>query len=321
METMTLTAPRPQHTNPQGLTHVGLLYHRLDEYVAATIPAVRHALAHGAAVLIAVPGDRHAAMRDELGADAGSVQFVDMTVVGRNPGWILPGVLLDFAANHAETPVYAIGEPIWSSRTPAEYPACVTHEALINVALADRDATIVCPYDATSLSADVIEDAYSTHPSMTSSGSSETSNNYTDPLVVVGRFNEPLPAPPEHAASMDYGRVHDLPALRRFVTGEATAAELPRDRIGDLALAITELGTNTVEHTDGPGSVAVWAEPDAVICQLSDTGHLSDPMAGRRMPSATASRGRGLALVNSVSGLVRVHTSPQGTTFRVHMYR
>lgn len=321
METMTRTTTRVPDVAPQGFTHVGLLYRDMAEYVATTIPALKDALAQGAAVLVAVPGDRHAAMRDELGLDADSVRFVDMTAAGRNPGWILPGVLLDFAADYPDTPVYAIGEPIWSTRTAMEYPACVTHEALINLAFADRDATIVCPYDAASLSTAMIDNAHRTHPAMTSSGTHQTSKVYTDPMVTVGRFNEPLPAPPGHAASMTYGRVHDLPMLRRFVTMEASAAELPRDKVSELALAVTELGTNTVEHTDGPGRLSAWAEDDSFICQLSDTGHLGDPMAGRRMPAVTASRGRGLALVNSVCDLVRVHTGPQGTTFRLYMYR
>jgi anti-sigma regulatory factor (Ser/Thr protein kinase) len=305
----------------QGLTHLGLLYHDMAGYVAAAVPGVKDALGQGAAVLVAVPGDRHSALRHGLGPDADRIRFVDMTTAGRNPSWILPGVLLDFAADHPERHVYALGEPIWSTRSAVEYPACVTHEALINLAFAGRSATIVCPYDAADLPTSVIDDAHRTHPEMTTNGTTETSKIYTDPLVIVEQFNEPLPAPPEHAASVSYGRVHDLPMLRRFVRMEASAAELPRNRINELALAITELGTNTVEHTGRPGLLSVWPDGGAFICQLSDSGHLKDPMAGRQMPSATAGRGRGIALVNSVCDLVRTYTSAEGTTFRLYLYR
>lgn len=320
METMIGTTTRPKTADVQPFVHTGLLYNDMDAYIAGTVPAIRDALVRDDAVMVAVPADRHAALRDALGLDVGRIRLLDMTEAGRNPGWILPGVLLSFAAKHPDSRVFMIGEPIWAHRTAQEYPACVTHDALINIAFADRDATILCPYDTSQLPAGVIEDSYRTHPTMTISGRDEISEFYTDPLDLVRSFNEPLPAPPD-AACLDYAHEDDLFALRRFVRVEALAAGLSDGRVDDLTLAVTELTTNTLEHAGAPGRLSTWTEGDAFICQVSDAGLLTDPLAGRRVRSTVSSRGRGLALVNGLCDLVRLHTSPEGTTFRLFTYR
>jgi hypothetical protein len=82
-----------------------------------------------------------------------------MTVAGRNPGRIIPTVLLAFANAHPGRRVRLIGEPIWAGRSPVEYPACAQHEALINAAFTGRPATILCPYNTELLDPVWIEDA------------------------------------------------------------------------------------------------------------------------------------------------------------------
>ncbi|HEX9499900.1 MAG TPA: MEDS domain-containing protein, partial [Mycobacterium sp.] len=45
-----------------------------------------------------------------------------------------------------------------------EYPACVQHEALINMAFEGRGLTILCPYDTAHLGPRALVDARMTHP-------------------------------------------------------------------------------------------------------------------------------------------------------------
>ena len=97
------------------------------------------------------PAPRLRLLHDALGADAERVQLLDMTVAGRNPGRIIAEVLLATAAAHPDRHVRIIGEPIWPGRSEIEYPACVQHEALINLAFRGRRATILCPYDVAGL--------------------------------------------------------------------------------------------------------------------------------------------------------------------------
>jgi anti-sigma regulatory factor (Ser/Thr protein kinase) len=298
--------------------HPALLYRTVDEYLAGTTGFVRAARAGGDRVLVAVPGDRLTLLRDALADDPGDVVFADMAESGRNPGRIIPGVLLRFAADHADSRVSIVGEPVWPGRSTLEYPACATHEALINVAFAGRDATILCPYDTCGLDAVAVDDARRTHPVLIERGNRVPSDCYEEPLRTAGRYNVPLPPLPEAAASMPYFTGADLAGVRSFVRRQC-AGVLPAARAAELMLAAHELAANTVMHTDGGGRISVWPEPGLIACQVDDTGHLADPMAGRLPAPCRLPSGRGLLLVNQLCDLVRLHTGPGVTSIRVHI--
>ncbi|MEU4563398.1 sensor histidine kinase [Actinoplanes sp. NPDC023936] len=302
----------------RGFHHPALLYHESTDYVAAVTAFVRSAVENHDPVLVAVPPANLDLLRGALTDLGDRVGYADMAVAGRNPGRILPGVLLRFAADHPGQRVSIVGEPIWRDRTELEYPACATHEALINAAFAGRDAAVLCPYDVTRLEPAVITDALSTHPTVIEKGTLRDSHHYADPVVTAAAFNRPLPPPPADAPSLVYGPT--IAAVRSFVRRE-TAGHLSEDRVEELVLAASEVAANTIDHTAGPGRVTVWTEPGIVVCQLEDTGHLSDPLAGRLVPPHTGHRGYGLVLTNELCDLVRIHSTPSGTTIRLHKLR
>jgi anti-sigma regulatory factor (Ser/Thr protein kinase) len=302
-------------------THPALLYRDADEYLAGAVPFVRAGLAAGEPVAVAVPGPNLELIRDALGADAEQVLLRDMTVAGRNPGRIIPTVLLAFANTHPGRRVRLIGEPIWAGRSATEYPACAQHEALINTAFAGRAATILCPYNVELLDPAWVADAYKTHPVMLSANGRWDSAQYGDPVAVAADFNRPLSVPPADAESVTVD-FYTLSAARRFVAEQANRAGLAPDRVADLTVAVNELSANSVKYGGGAGELAVWAHEDHLICQLTDSGHLSDPLAGRiPVPPDASTGGRGLLLVNQLCDLVRVHTTPAGTTVRIHLRR
>jgi anti-sigma regulatory factor (Ser/Thr protein kinase) len=305
----------------EAFVHPALLYRDDEEYLAGTVPYIRDGLAAGEPVAVAVPGPNLQLIRDALGAAAQQVLLRDMTVAGRNPGRIIPTVLLAFANAHPGRRVRLIGEPIWAGRSATEYPACAQHEALINAAFTGRPATILCPYNTELLDPVWIADAHKTHPVMWDATSRFDSAHYNDPTVVAAGFNQPLPDPPADAAriTVDF---YTLSGARRFVAEHATRAGLPPERVADLAVAVSELATNAIEHGGGTGELALWIETDQLVCQLTDSGHLSEPLAGRiPVPADAPTGGRGLLLVNQLCDLVRVHTTPTGTTTRIHLHR
>ncbi len=302
-----------------GFDHPALFYRDPDEYLAGTLPFVRDALAADEPVAVAVPGGNLDRIRAALGGDAARVLFHDMTRAGANPGRILPGVLLAFAGAHPGRPVRIIGEPIWPSRSPMEYPACVQHEALINAAFAGREASILCPYDVAGLAPQVVEDAYRTHPVVATPVARKVSTRYGDPVAVARSFNLPLPDPPPDAATATI-ELSGLAKVRTFVTEAAESAGLGLDRTADLTIAVNELATNTAAHTTpGTGTVAIWTEDGSLVCHVRDGGHITAPLAGRVPPPSSSYGGRGLILVNQLCDFVRVHTRPGATTIRLHM--
>lgn len=299
--------------------HPGMLYRGANEYLSGITGFVRAAVAEGDAVLVAVPRPNLEPLRDALTDLDGSVTFADMAVAGRNPGRIIPGVLLAFATRHAGRRISVVGEPVWPGRTAIEYPACAEHEALINAVFAGRDAAILCPYDAESLDQAAVHDAWSTHPVMISDGLRRPSPSYTDPLATAARFNRPLPAIPPKTEQWGYAEAADLGRIRRNTEDRAMTAGLSPDRADDLVIAVNELAENTIVHTSGGGTVTVWTDGGHLVCQIDDRGHLADPLAGRIPVRADTEGGRGLLLAHHLCDLVRVHTTVAGTSIRLHM--
>ncbi|MGW6270186.1 anti-sigma factor RsbA family regulatory protein [Streptomyces sp. NPDC055060] len=292
--------------------HPALFYRGEREYLAGTVPFVRDGLASDEAVAVAVPGARLELLRAALGSQAAQVRLIDMAEAGRNPGRIIPRVLRAFADAHPTGRVRIIGEPIWAGRTEAEYPACAQHEALINLAFRGREATILCPYDTDGLDETVLADARATHPTVIESGRSDTSGSYA-PETVISRYNLSLTAP-DDAWSSDYKKGTLAPA-RQGATRRAADLGLSASRQDDFALAVAELTTNSVLHGGGFGTLRIWSQDSHIVCEVRDTGHLADPLAGRRPPAPNQLGGRGLLLVHTVADLVRVHsTARQGTT-------
>ncbi|MEV7807850.1 anti-sigma factor RsbA family regulatory protein [Microbispora sp. NPDC088329] len=300
-----------------GLEHIGLLYGSEDEYVTGCVAFLRQALKAGEPALVAVPGGGGELVRADLGHDAERVTFRDMSVVGRNPGRIIPSVLLAFQRAHPGRRVWIIGESMWNGRSDLEHPACVQDEALVNVVFADSEAAILCPYDTVGLGAEAIRDAHRTHPVVRDRNGTFQSPAYADPLATAAACDLPLPAPPPHAAVFRFTGLRALPELRAFASAGAEAAGLEPRRLADMVIAVNELATNTGEHTDGPGTLALWAERGTLVCQVDDGGRL-DPLAGRVPPPDHAAHGRGLLVVHELADLVRIHRHERGTSIRIH---
>jgi len=312
---MTVTQAAEPSTGP--FAHPALFYRGEEEYLDGTVPFVREGLKAGQPVAVAVPGRQLALLRESLDGDAESVYFVEMTEAGRNPGRIIPRVLRAFADAHPRTHVRIIGEPIWPGRSSVEYPACVQHEALINLAFQGRDATILCPYDAERLDEQVLTDAYATHPVIVSGGVQRPSPSYA-PGEIIARCNRPFPAAPATAEPRLFG-IDELPVVRHFAVARAARLGLSGVRLDDLALAVAELTTNSVVHGGGSGTLRIWGEDSQVVCEVRDSGRLTDPLAGRRPAARDQRGGRGLLLVHTVTDLVRIHTDDGGTAVRIHI--
>ncbi|WP_344488864.1 sensor histidine kinase [Nonomuraea monospora] len=295
--------------------HPALFYRGGGEYVSATTAFIREGLAAGEPVAVAVPPWNLALIEAELGAQSGDVLLLDMTEAGRNPGRIIPGVLRAFADRHPDRHVRIIGEPIWAGRTATEYPACAQHEALINLAFTGRRVTILCPYDLAGLPGEVIREAARTHPVLRDATSEWASDDYAPELVVEGH-NRPL-GEPSKFASLSFDHTN-LSAVRTLAAREAAALGFHGDRLDDIRLAVAELGANSLDHGGGSGVLRVWAEDDRLVCEVSDAGHITDPLVGRRPVDPREAGSRGLLIVNLLSDLVRVHTRAGATAIRAY---
>jgi anti-sigma regulatory factor (Ser/Thr protein kinase) len=314
---MTATVTMQQLQQPPtetGEMHLALFYSGEREYVDGVMRFLEPALRSGEPVAVAVPGPRAELLRENLGSGCG-VELFDMVALGRNPARIIPAVEA-MLARHEGRLLHYVGEPIWPGRSNEEIREATRHEALINLAWPGAHIRVLCPYDADELEPYVLVDAERTHPHLMRGGETLTSAGYDGPGLPLG-CDDPLPEPPPDALRLPFG-LPTLYAVRSMVTWISNQAGLSSDRTEDLVLGINELATNTIRHAHGGGLLRVWRVPGTVICQVEDSGHIPDPLAGRRTPALGAEGGVGLWSVNQLCDLVEVRSGGSGTTIRVH---
>ena len=295
-----------------GFSHEAVLYRQPAQYRSAVLGFVRDGLSRSEPVLVALPAAAAAGIRGDLDEHP-DLTFADIGQLGRNPGRIIPAVW-DFADRHAGRRVRFVSEPVWPGRSAAEIRAAVAHEARVNLAFAGAPVAVMCPYDISRLAPEVAADAARTHPVLHTADGMQDSPDYAPGLIPRGA-RWPLSRPPGRAHRIDY--TSDLRSVRAAVSRYAQEAGLAADRLPDLVIAVGEVIANTLRHTTGGGTVYLWHTRSEVICQISDTGRITDPLVGLRRPLGPG--GLGLWVVNQVCDLVELRTGKRGTTIRMHM--
>jgi anti-sigma regulatory factor (Ser/Thr protein kinase) len=302
--------------------HEAFFYSGREEFLTGTLAFVRDALWADEPVLVAVDKPKIEAIEARLNGqgNADLVRFVEMGELGRNPACIIPA-WREFVDEYGRgsRPIRGVGEPIWAGRSDAELVECHHHESLLNLAFGGTPGFwLLCPYDAAALDPAVVAEAHRTHPLISEHGASWQSNSYVSPGVSPGLLDAELPEPMTDPAELDFGR-SSLRGVRVFVSERAEQAGLAAERASDLVLAVSELATNSVLHAGGGGTVRMWREGSALLCEVRDHGRLAEPLVGRERPTADRSCGRGLWLVNHLCDLVQLRSYPDGYVARLHM--
>jgi anti-sigma regulatory factor (Ser/Thr protein kinase) len=301
--------------------HEALIYAGEDDFVAKTTAFLREGVEAGEPALVVVSARKIERLRESLNGDADAVVFADMAEVGLNPARIIPA-WREFVASHAApgARLRGIGEPIYPERTADELIECQRHEALLNLAFADTPGFwLLCPYDTDAMSPEVIDEAERTHPYVMNGESRESASYYG--VETIGQpFDAPLAAPPEDAVEHRF-RGNALRPLRALAREQATVAGFAAAQTDDFVLAVSELAANSVRHGGGLGVARFWQQEETLVCEVTDQGHLVDPLAGRIRPAPGQAGGHGLWLATQLCELVQIRPFPGGTTIRLHFRR
>ncbi len=316
------TRPSDATASMTGFHHGALLYEGATGFLRATTPFIRDGIAAGEPVLVAVGKEKIALLCAELGDQADQVEFADMAVLGRNPARIIPA-WRDFVVRHegSAPAVRGIGEPIWAGRSAAELTECQRHEALLNVAFTEAtwpSLALMCPYDVGTLPEPVLFEAARSHPLVKKDGSVRPDRSVGIEQLAQTHLHTPLPEPSGPLREMEFG-LDELHAVRGLVTAAASAGGLGPERSYDLALAVSEVATNSVVHGGGTGIFRVWCEGGRIVCECRDQGKLDDPLVGREEPLPDTLGRRGLWMVNQLCDLVQIRVFASGTVVRLHM--
>jgi anti-sigma regulatory factor (Ser/Thr protein kinase) len=299
--------------------HEALLYAGADGFVDGVVPFIDDALTAGEPVLVAVGSAKIDLLRGALGAAADRVHFANMEEVGRNPACIIPAWRQFLAERWSvQASVRGVGEPIWAGRGRDEIVECQHHESLLNRAFAGNPAWwLMCPYDRAALDEDVINAVYQSHPFVLEGGLRHASPRFQHDDSATF-LEQPLPEPRVSVEELIYN-VDEVATVRRFIADHAARVGLIPGRTADLVVAVNEVVTNSIRHASGRGTIRLWHDGDALVCEVRDDGRIRDPLVGRQRPTAEQATGRGLWLVNLLCDLVQVRSSSTGTVVRLRM--
>ena len=304
------------HDSARQDAHAALLYASSDEFATGALGFVDAGLDADEPVLVTVPGPEIGFLRARMNGRSHQVIWADINLTGANPGRII-SFMHAFAATHVGRPVRCLQGLAWAARTVAEQGEAIRHEALINLAFAAVPVRTLCTYDSARLDPGIIRAAMATHPVLIGAGRARRSSAYDPRAVFPSEWDRPLPRVPDGAATVAYGA--ELAPPRAHAARQASSIGLAPDRVLDLVLAVGELASNTFRHTDAGGVLAIWSAGNELICQVQDTGHITDPLAGRCQPAADADGGHGLWAVHQLCDLVELRSGPDGTVIRLHM--
>lgn len=306
-----MTAPHPVVRAPATrYRHEAIVHRGPQEYVDQLVPFLREGVAAGEPTLVVVPPAKIELLSRELGPQAGSVRFVDMHEAGRNPARLIP-LWRKFVEDSGGRPVRGVGEPVWAGRRPEELAEALLHEALIDIAFADGPALrLWCPYDAAVLAASVVDAGCAGHnpPGRPPSGRA------------AAEFARPLAPAADAAEAVVFTELHSVRRLRALVTDRAGQAGIDQERTADLVLAAHEVAVNSLRHGGERGTLRIWSSDTALVVEVSDAGHIVEPLVGRVRPLPAQRSGRGVWLANQLCDLVQIRSSPAGTAVRLHMY-
>lgn len=298
-----------------GFWHAAMLYHSADELMAEVTGFVAAGVQRGEPVLIMAAGHGLDPLRTRVDGEGHLVTWLDMGQMGVNPGRLMTEIS-GFAQTCPGRVVRCVQQAAWPARSPAEMREVIRHEALVNLALARSQVRVLCPYGGW-LGGEMISCVERTHPALARSGQWQPNPVFGPATEVPRECETPLSKPPAAAESLSYQG--DIGVVRDFTAIRARQAGLPPDQVRDLVIAVGELAANTLAHTSGPGTLTMWTTRSEVICQVHDSGQITDPLAGRLRPDPVTPGGLGLWVVHQLCDLVEVRTGPHGTTSRVHM--
>ncbi|MGH3697644.1 MAG: anti-sigma factor RsbA family regulatory protein [Pseudonocardiaceae bacterium] len=306
-----MTVPAPRWADE--FLHPALFYRGTAAYLEGTVPFIRAGLTAGEPVALAVPGPNLRLILTELGTDAERIRLLDMTRSGRNTGRIIPNVLRAFVDAYPSGRVRIIAEQLWIGRVAREYPACAHQETLINIALAGRSVSMLCPYDLDLVGPRTLADVERNHPRMIDARGERPSAGFAPERVVTD----------DRLCSLAMG-----PSFTFDATKAALAAQFACDhaaRLGlsgdhaELKLIVGELVARSLVHGGGTGSLRIGAARGYLVCDVRHAGHITDPPVERSPADLRRADGRGALMVHHLSDLVQQHSCPQGTTTRVYL--
>ena len=305
---------QPPMADAAGLLHDALVYDSDEQLIERVAPFLREGLEEGPTFAVLTRGHWFL-LREELGSDADGIAFTDCDDFYFRP--------VDAVAAYDATMRDLLASGATSARVAAEIPLqptrnawseWISYEAIVNRALADLPAHIVCVYGTETAPEDVIEAVWRTHPHVEANAPGGHPD-YHDPRdVVAAHAAEPGSAPDLRTLPP----TGDSAEFRALLAAELTAARAPRARVMDMLVAASEVFENARRHGGGVSHVRAGLVDGWFVCEIQDRGPgLDDPLAGYLPPRPKHARGTGLWVARRLVRRLELLDNAPGLTVRL----
>jgi anti-sigma regulatory factor (Ser/Thr protein kinase) len=302
---------------PDTLRHEAMPYTGHDVFVSTCVALAQDAMTHEQPMLLLAESPKVDDVRTALGPDADYVTFVVTDEHGRNPNRIVT-MLEGFQAGGRGRRSLGVNESFSTARSRVALAEAQFAESVLNAAALQSWALdVLCLYDTSTVDAAVLSEMRRSHPFVRG----EDANPDFRPGLADTLFGSALLAGPDDVVGMDV-LPDDLAEARLFVRAYAVGQQVAPDRLDDFVMAVNEIMTNSIRHGGGRARLTLWTDDPHLVCQVADSGHITDPLAGRLAPPAAATSGRGLWLANHLCDLVQIRSSAAaGTVVRLFVER
>ncbi|MFI8217547.1 anti-sigma factor RsbA family regulatory protein [Streptomyces sp. NPDC085932] len=292
---------------PASFDHRMAVFDSDEAFMAAALPFLGEGLAApGEPPPVAIAAPHHLdLLRDALGGDAKEITCVPHTewYTGSAANAVARAAAHLTAHAGPGGRIHLLMEPVWggrAGRSTRETAEWIRYEALANPLFGPLATTALCAYDTRTAGPAVVAAARRAHPG---------TEVYEDPFRLVAELDAvPLPLPPEgveplaepHAAAVRGWAEHrGLPAAD---------AELFATAVAGAAAALAPLD----------GTVLLWGEAPACVCELRSARPVADPLAGFVPPPPDGPEpGPGLWYARQVCAYVDIRDDSAGATVRL----
>lgn len=294
--------------------HRALIYSGPEEFLATVVPYLRAGLAGGERALVLADPDKQELLRGALGEDTGAVEFADAGLIGQRQAQVIQAVIARVIHGHCTR---IVAEQALGRRSPREVGDYLRFEAAWNVAFRACAISILCPYDASALPADVVLGCRQTHPALAGRHRTEPSGHFVDPSGYIAGSCV-VAEPPESADTFFCQAKAELTSARAFARSHATRAGLGTKVTAELSLAVSEVLTNALHYGKPPRYLYAYAEGPMLVCHVHDSGDgPGNPLASYLPPGTGPVRGRGLWVARQLCDSLEIATDATGTHVRL----
>jgi anti-sigma regulatory factor (Ser/Thr protein kinase) len=299
--------------------HQAVVYDTPQTLARIVGPVVQGALDRGESPIVVLDATNADAVRAEID-EPDRLDVADPDDVYTRP-WRTFAAYVDTVLTRASAgdPILVVGEPPFATCDADDASDWLRVESALNIALDDVDGLMICPYRRATAGDAVMDGMVRVHPELRQLDACATSHGYVAPTDYLHESRHailPELGEPDRELPFD---ASNLRAIHQAVSREAALAGLDATRVPELAVAVSELATNSVEHGGGHGTLRIWTRAQDLVCEIEDSGTLGESLLGMLPPDPVDPTGRGLWIARQFSDSLAIVDRPGGTVTRMRI--